>query len=354
MKSDLKFFKNSKYLPIDEFFNNVLYDKKIGYYNSKLPFGSQGDFITSPKISNLFSEMIAIWIISTWELFKKPKRFNIIELGPGDGSLAKILLKVFERFPEFNSAKKLYLFETSDLLKKLQKKNIGNKEVKWIKNFNNIKSGPVVFFGNEFLDAIPIKQFKREKKLLFEKYFFMKKNYKIIEIFKGASKKDVEEINSFKSLKNLRFIEYPKNGFFLLKKIIKKISSLTGTLLIIDYGYSKTNNLNTLQSVIKHKKNFILENLGKADITSHVNFPLLNEFLLKNNLKTKKTISQAVFLQNMGIKQRAENISKKMNFKDQANLYLRLKRLLSPNSMGNLFKVKLAYKFKSNNFLGFN
>ena len=82
------------------------YDKKDGYYNTKQPFGKQGDFITAPKISNLFSEMIAIWMVSAWQVFGKPKNFNIIELGPGDGSLTKVMLNVFKRFPEFNSAKK--------------------------------------------------------------------------------------------------------------------------------------------------------------------------------------------------------------------------------------------------------
>ena len=76
MKSNLKFFKKEKFLPVDKFFHNVLYDKKIGYYSTKQPFGGEGDFITAPKISNLFSEMIAIWIISSWEAFNKPKKIN--------------------------------------------------------------------------------------------------------------------------------------------------------------------------------------------------------------------------------------------------------------------------------------
>ena len=97
----------------------------------------------------------------------------------------------------------------------------------------------------------------------------------------------------------------------------------------------------------------MLNNLGKADVTSHVNFELLREFYLKNNLKVKKIISQQKFLKNMGIIERAEMISKKIKFKDQANIYLRLKRLLSPNLMGNLFKVFLAFKSKSNKFFGF-
>ena len=133
MKTNKIFFKNSKILSVDQFFKNVLYDKKFGYYTSRIPIGEKGDFITSPKISSLFSEMIAIWIISTWEMFGKPKNFNIIELGPGDGSLTNILLRSFKKFPEFNSIKKIFLYEESIFLKKIQKKNITNKNVNGLK-----------------------------------------------------------------------------------------------------------------------------------------------------------------------------------------------------------------------------
>ena len=353
MNSNLKFFKNLKSLPVDKFFNNVLYDSKIGYYNSKQPLGEKGDFITSPKISDLFSEMIAIWIISTWELFGKPKNLNIVELGPGDGSLTKILLRSFKKFPDFNSSKKIFLYEESSFLKRIQKKNIMNTEVKWISNLKTIKKGPVIFFGNEFFDAIPIKQFKRIKGSLLEKNYTFQKDKKIKEIFKKASKVDTKIIESYKTFNNLKFIEFPKFGLQELKKITKTISELKGCILLIDYGYLKPNNQNTLQSVFKHRKNSLLKNLGKADITTHVNFALLKEFFSKRNFKTKNIITQKEFLENMGIIDRAKIIGKRMKFSDQSNLYFRLKRLLSPRAMGNLFKVILAYKFKNNNFIGF-
>jgi cyclopropane-fatty-acyl-phospholipid synthase len=115
----------------------------------------------------------------------------------------------------------------------------------------------------------------------------------------------------------------------------------------------KPNNQNTLQSVIKHKKNNLLDNLGKADVTAHVNFTLLNEFFSKNGLKIKNVISQKNFLETMGILERAKIVAKKMKFTEQSDLYLRMQRLLSPKYMGNLFKVILAYKFNNNNFAGF-
>jgi len=351
--SNQNFFHNTKTLPVDKFFENVLFDKKIGYYSSRFPFGNKGDFITSPGISNLFSEMIGIWLISTWNTLGKPKKFNIVELGPGDGNLTKVLLKTFKQFPEFNRATNIFLYERSNLLKNLQKKNINNSKVKWIKNFINIKKGPIIFFGNEFFDAIPIKQFSRKKNLLFEKYYLLNNKNKIDEIYKKASNRDISQIKKFRVLNNLKFFEFPKLGLNELNKIVKKISKLDGGLLLIDYGYFTPKNKNTLQSLIKHKRNNLLDNLGKADITSLVNFGLLNEHFIKKNLKVKKIVTQKFFLEKMGIIERANNLSQKMSFQEQSNLYLRLKRLLDIKLMGNLFKVIFTYKFKKDSFLGF-
>ena len=347
------FFKKNKILPVDKFFNNVLFDKKKGYYTSKVSFGRKGDFITAPGISYLFSETIGIWIITAWNAMGQPKKFNLVELGPGDGNLIKVLIKTFKKFPKFEKSLKIYLYEKSDFLKSLQKKNIFDSKIKWINNFNQIKNGPTIFFGNEFFDAIPIKQFKREKNLLYEKYYSLDMNDNIHELFKKAKNKENIQINKFKTIKKLKFIEFPKLGLIELKKITAKISKRGGGLLLIDYGYLASNNKNTLQSVIKHKRNSLLENLGKADITSLVNFNLLKEFFLNNNLKVKKIVTQKFFLERMGIIERADRISKKMSFSEKSNLYLRLKRLLDNKFMGGLFKVIFAYKFKKNKFLGF-
>ncbi len=353
MNSKIKFFKKNKLLPLDEFFENVLFNNKDGYYSSKIPFGHKGDFLTAPNISNLFSEIIGVWLISSWNTLGKPKKFNIVELGPGNGSLTKILIKTFDKFPSFKRSTNIFLFEKSPLLEKIQKKNISCPRVKWIKNFNQIKKGPIIFFGNEFFDSIPIKQFLKKDKSFLEKNIFLNQKDQIIEVFKKASKNNIMNIKKFKVLKKLKFIEFPKLGFVELKKIIKKITSLGGGILLIDYGYLNPNNKNTLQSVRKHKKNNLYENLGDADITYLVNFNLLKEFFSKNNLKVKNIVSQKFFLERMGIVERADNLCKRMSFKDQSNMYLRLKRILDNKFMGNLFKVIFAYKFKNNNFLGF-
>ena len=126
MEQKLKNFriKFNKKIPVDELLERALYDPNSGYYNNRIPFGKKGDFITSPTISNLFSEIMGVWIVSTWEKLEKPKIFNVVELGPGDGSLTKVLINTFKKFPKFNKSVKLFLYEKSNLLKKVQKKKL--------------------------------------------------------------------------------------------------------------------------------------------------------------------------------------------------------------------------------------
>ena len=117
----------------------------------KNPFGKDGDFITSPMISNLFAEMMALWCISFWEHLKKPKKILIVELGPGDGSLCSDLLKTFKKFDNFYNCLKVNLLEKSEKLKKIQNKKIKNEKVKWINSLNQIKHGPIIFLAMNFL-----------------------------------------------------------------------------------------------------------------------------------------------------------------------------------------------------------
>ena len=141
-----------------------------------------------------------------------------------------------------------------------------------------------------------------------------------------------------------------------MNKIVKKINNLSGGILLIDYGYLNVVNRSTLQAVMKNKKmnmGHLFKNLGRADITSLVNFSLLKEYFLKNKLKVKKIVSQKVFLEKMGIIERAKVLKKNMTFEQRDYMSSTLMRLLHKELMGDLFKVIFAFKSKNNNFLGF-
>ena len=339
-------------LSIDNFFLQAMYNKKYGYYATKNPLGYKSDFITSPLISTLFSEMILIWLVSTWQNLGKPKKINIVELGPGDGTMAKIIIESSQKFKDFSNAAKFFLYENSLHLIQFQKKKISNRKIKWIKNFSKISNHPTLFIGNEYFDSIPIKQFKRHNGKMYEKKLQLK-NDEIFETFQKASNKDKKLINKFKCLKNNYFFEFPKLGLSEIDKIIKTLKQNSGAILLIDYGYLKQTNLSSLQSIRLHKFNKIYENIGKSDVTSHVNFGLLKEYFLGKGFKVKNTINQSMFLKKIGILERANQLSLKMNFKKKTDLYFRLQRLLDPKIMGHLFKVFLSYNSVNNKYLGF-
>ena len=153
--------------------------------------------------------MITIWLISFWENLKKPKKFNFVELGPGNGDFCLSLLKTLKNFSEASDAINIILYEKSNKLRNIQKKRIKSSKVSWINDLKKIKKGPVIFFGNEFLDALPIKQFKKINNNIYEKYAALRKN-QINFIFKKAFKKQVRKLKSYQLLNKDGIIEYPE------------------------------------------------------------------------------------------------------------------------------------------------
>ena len=114
---------NKNLIPLDEFINQALYNPKNGFYMKNNPFGEQGDFITSPNISILFSEMLSVWTISFWQSLKCPKKINLIDLGSGNGQMIYDMINSFKKFPKFYKSCEFIILEKSPHLKKIQKKS---------------------------------------------------------------------------------------------------------------------------------------------------------------------------------------------------------------------------------------
>ena len=354
MNKVIDILKKHKTIPLDQFIDIALYDKKFGYYMKKNPFGENGDFITSPLISNLFAEMLAIWCVAFWEHLGKPRKIAIVELGPGDGSLCNDLLKTFKNFKNFYNCLNIKLLERSSNLIKIQKKKINSNKVTWIKKLSEINYGPVIFLGNEFFDSLPIKQIYKKKNIFLEKYVALSNcNKKIRFLYKKANKNLINLINKLDITPISNIIEYPAEAIKYLKIIAKKVKKHNGGLLTFDYGYIKSKSHDTLQAVKKHQYQNIFKEPGEADITSHINFNLFCEILKKNDLDVRRVVNQNEFLQKMGILRRAGILSKKMNFKKKADLFYRMKRLVDYKEMGNIFKVLFAQKKKEKFTLGF-
>ena len=340
-------------LPLDKFINLCLYNKKFGYYMKKNPFGKDGDFITAPNISRLFSEMIAIWILSFWQSLGSPKQFNLVELGAGNGEMMKVLIESLKNFPECFSSCNPVICERSPLLIKIQKKKFIKSKIKWISKIDKLKNNPSIFIANEFFDALAIKQFRKKNELWFEKFVNFKNFKKAFFFEKKINIKKIEKKINFKISENQTFIEYSELGFSYLRNITKIIKKNTGGLLLIDYGYNEKKMKNTLQGISNHKFAKILENIGNVDITHNINFNLFERFIKKLGGLESNLTTQREFLLKMGINERAEIISKNQSFLKKTDIFFRLKRLVDEKHMGNLFKFMMIKNRKNKFKLGF-
>ena len=344
--------KNHK-IPLDKFIDYSLYNKKNGYYMNQNPFGKDGDYTTAPNISRLFSEMIAVWTISFWENLGSPNKFNLIELGAGNGEMMKIMLESFKRFPSFSNSCNIFIHEKSPKLIKEQKKNIKFKNIKWIENLKKLDQSPSIFLANEFFDSIPIKQFFKNKKGWYEKFVHITTDQKAQFFNKKVNKKEIEKKINIKISSRQNFVEYSPLGLKYLKNILNLIKKNNGGLLIIDYGYFDGKMRDTIQAIYNQKYSKILENICKSDITYNINFFYIKKIVKKFKELNVNFTSQKKFLTNLGINQRAEMISKNKSFTEKIDIFYRLKRLIDKKEMGDLFKVMLIKKSNNNSQIGF-
>jgi len=345
--------KNNVLLTLDKFIEESLYNKEHGYYMKKNPFGESGDFTTAPNISILFSEMIAIWVISFWEKLNCPKQFNLIELGAGNGEMMKVLVSTFNKFPKFKNSCKIIILEKSELLQRVQKANIKDGKIKWLNNLNELNHLPCIFIANEFFDALPIKQFLKKEKKWYERHvkFTHDKKQEYLDI--PFDMKKFEKEIKFKISYNQKFIEYSPLATKYLRTIIKKIILNNGGILIVDYAYLEKEMKNTLQAVSKHKYCDVLKSFRNSDLTYNLSFNLINKIIKKLGPCSSLSTTQKKFLTKLGILDRAEILSKNMTFSKKADIYFRIKRLIDESQMGHLFKVMFITNPKNKFKLGF-
>ena len=344
---------NKKGLPLDQFIDFALYDKVNGYYMKKNPFGKEGDFITAPNITRLFSEIIAIWVLTFWKSIGSPKKFNLMELGAGNGEMMKVIIETLKNFPECFNNCSFQIHEKSELLKKKQQLNLKSENITWIDDIKINNSYPIVFLANEFFDALPIKQFFKKKEGWVERFVHFKEEKKAEFIERPADIKKIEQNLNFDISKEQEIIEYSPGSFEYLKHVCNLIKEYDGGILIIDYGYLNFKMHETLQAIKNHKHSNILEDIGDSDITYNINFNLFKTFINQFYDLNSMICNQKKFLTSMGIVQRAEIISENIPFSKKSDLFFRIRRLIDEKQMGELFKVMLIKKKKNNFKTGF-
>jgi len=316
-------------MPLDRYMSLCLGHPVHGYYMSRDPFGARGDFITAPEVSQIFGELIGVWCAAAWDAMGKPSQFNLVELGPGRGTLMTDILKAAKVMPGFRDAARVHLVEMSPTLRRLQKEKLGT-EVSWHDSIASIPDGPILLVANEFFDAIPIRQFEKREGKWFERCV-------------GAEGLGLMPA----ALDNAQgaggdVLEFAPQRLEIVTEIGRRLASHKGAALIIDYGHLQTAPGDTLQAMRAHQYVELTDQPGESDITSHVDFEALGKALVQGGARVHLAITQRAFLLAMGLERRAAILSSKADGKTQEILARAVARLVGEQEMGHLFKVMVG------------
>ena len=334
----IKLLNNKKNFRLDKFIEMALFGNN-GYYLRKKPIGRKFDFVTSPEISQMFGEIIGVYLLYHWKE-KINSKFNLIELGPGTGTLFKDIERTAKIFPDFFENADVCFIEINKELRKIQEKNLNyfkQSKIRWSKALNFTSKLPSIIYSNEFFDCFPVRQFLNDNNHWFERYVkFNEKENKYYSINKRViSKKILDYLNKYKKQK-IYEVSYSRNKYF--EQICKYLKKNRGICILIDYGYNKKLKNFTLQAIYNHKKTSIFENLGQQDISSHVNFKELIEIAKQNKLKINEFISQRDFLIKYGILERKKKLLNKNSNLKKNLINDEVDRLINSDRMGKLLK----------------
>lgn len=320
---------------VDDFMALALGQPEHGYYMTRDPFGRAGDFTTAPEISQMFGELLGLWAADVWMKLGRPARFDFIECGPGRGTLMADALRAAKTVPGFVDAAQIILMEISPVLREKQKTALRNYDVQWIDSINHsgIQSSnhPVILLANEFLDALPVQQFLFEGGGWRERTINVRSNGKFDFITspprrRGGGAADDCRMPACAGMTEGDIAEVSPLREEFVQDVSTLLISRRGAALFIDYGHEGGMS-DTLQAVKNHKFASVLEDIGNADITSHVDFAALRA--AAEGVLVYGPVGQGSFLGTLGIRERAQML----------NQHRELERLSAPAQMGRLFRV---------------
>ena len=336
-------------ITIAQYMEEALGHPRLGYYMAESPFGCSGDFITAPEISQMFGELIGLWLGVQWRAMGALEPFNLIELGPGRGTLMSDILRVSRGVDGFLESLDLSLVEISPMMKGLQEDtlldSIGNevrrvRALRWISQFTEVPEGPFAVIANEFIDVLGIRQFQKTSQGWRERLIDISESepYKFHFVISGSSPKEGIVPSDLKNVCSGDIIEVRPAASDLIHEISCRLKRNRGCVLIIDYGHNMTACGDTLQAVKSHASHDPMVEPGTADITAHVDFGALCKVATNSGASVFGPVTQGDFLNALGIQARASVLTQSSP-SNAHEITDALSRLTSENGMGSLFKV---------------
>ncbi|MCR9071638.1 MAG: SAM-dependent methyltransferase [Alphaproteobacteria bacterium] len=329
-------------LSVADLMADALTHPRFGYYATRDPFGAGGDFVTAPEVSQMFGELIGLWMAVVWQQIGAPSRFRLVELGPGRGTLMADALRATRSVPGFLEAADIHLVEASRTLRALQAKALKGYRPSWHDNISTLSDGPILLIANEFFDALPIVQLVRsdagwrERRLAFDP----QSGVPLWTLTPGTS--------ALATLLNPRLLATARSGdvaecspasLSVAASLARRLATQGGAALVIDYGHGDSGLGDTLQAVRAHEPVEVLATLGDADLTAHVDFEALAQAARQAGAIVHGPVTQGEFLSALGIGHRAERLAAGATQAQARDINAAMVRLIDPGEMGTLFKV---------------
>ncbi len=312
-----------------------------GYYATRDPFGTAGDFITAPEISQMFGELIGLALAQAWVDQGQPAKITLAELGPGRGTLMTDVLRATKAVAGFHAALTVHFVETSDRLRAQQAEVV--PDATWHDTVATLPDEPLLLIANEFFDALPIRQFVRDGNGWREKMVGVSGAGLCFGLSDPAPVAALA--HRLDDTKDGDLVEYCPQLKSIIQSIGRSIRTLGGAAVLIDYGDWGSLG-DTLQAVKAHDKADPLQDPGQADLTAHVDFAEIARHAAP--AKYSRLTAQGVFLERLGITQRAQTLAAQLAG-DRLNTHIAAhRRLTHPAEMGDLFKVISIYPVSAN------
>lgn len=326
-------------IPVSRFMALCLGHPRHGYYMTRDPFGAGGDFTTAPEISQVFGELVGIWAASMWESCGRPSPVRVVELGPGRGTLMADLVRAAGALPAFRAALDIHLVETSPVLAARQRETLTDMPASWHADIGAVPPGPTILIANEFLDALPVRQFVMTPKGWRERVVGAADG----RLAFGLAPDPVPPAIIPEALRQAEpgaVFEYCPAFEALCAALASRASNAPLAALFIDYGHAGSAHGETLQAVKGHGFVDPLAEPGEADLTAHVDFEALGRAARAAGLTVSPVSTQRDFLFGLGLAPRAEALARANPAAFEA-IRSSVERLVdpSPAGMGALFKT---------------
>ncbi|KAI5848035.1 DUF185 domain-containing protein [Tricharina praecox] len=375
-------------IPLAAYMRQCLTSSSGGYYTTHAdPFGRRGDFITSPEISQLFGEMLGVWLVTEWMAQGRPKSgVDLIELGPGRGTLMDDVLRTISSFRALTTAiESIHLVEASPTLRQTQASLLcgpstelselpsgvftavskhANIPVHWHSSLSTVPAGPSrtpFILAHEFFDALPIHAFESTAQGWRELLVSPAPPTAKPLVIGGAAPEFAltratqptphalllpELSQRYRALKKSAgsIIEVSPESLTVVEDIAKRIGAgSSGAALIVDYGPLDTVPVNSLRGIRAHRIVSPFERPGEVDVSADVDFHALAERALvaSERVEVHGPVEQGAFLLTMGMRERMEQLGKKMNDEEKKRMDTGFNRLVErgPGTMGKIYKV---------------